>query len=466
MFLPFFGLKDNPFKLSFDVNSLFFGKHHEEALAHLRYAVAEGEGFTVITGAKGVGKSTVCRAFLETLKGAAAVAFLSSPIPGPRELLQRMNRSFGIATSAQTTPELIDALNGFLMRARVDGKKVVVLIDDAQVLDPAVLEQIRLISNLETTREKLIQIVLIGEPVLAQLLNSHRLRQMGQRVSVRYEIGMLTSEETAAYVQHRLSVASAGPPTRFSRKAIREIHRYTRGNPRRINIACGAILAAAFKAQQKEITGELTHAVLEDLKHRDGGSASTAEPRRWPSWALACAALLILGAAAIFALRPAPDPPAVEAPEAPGAPPQAAAPPLPEEEPAPPPAPASEVASPDPTPLVEDLPAVPPVAVIEDSPAAPAELPPASSSAEETPVMTHSVQIGAYLRSENAQKVADRFAAKGYPAKVAQTTDPGGRTWYTVRIGDHPSRQAAQTHANEFSSREKMESVVRPYGAY
>jgi general secretion pathway protein A len=465
MFLPFFGLKDNPFKLTFDVNSLFFGKHHEEALAHLRYAVAEGEGFTVITGLKGVGKSTVCRAFLEAVKGDAAVAFLSSPIPGPRELLQRMNRSFGIATRAQTTPELIDALNGFLMQARVDGKKVVVLIDDAQVLEPAVLEQIRLISNLETTREKLIQIVLIGEPVLAQLLNSHQLRQMGQRVSVRYEIGTLTSAETAAFIQHRLRVASAGPPARFSLEAIRKIHRYTRGNPRRINIACGAILTAAFKAQQKEITGELAHAVLEDLKHRDGGSASAAAPRRWPSWALACAALLLLSAAAIFALRPAPDPPPAEVPEAPGAPPQAEAPPLPEGS-EPPPSPVSEVATPDPTPPVEDRPAAPPVAVIEDSPAAPADLPPVPSSAEEAPVMTHSIQIGAYLRSENAQKVADRFAAKGYPAKVTQTTDPGGRTWYTVRIGDHPSRQAAQTHADEFSSREKMESVVRPYGAY
>jgi general secretion pathway protein A len=486
MYLPFFGLKDNPFKLTFDVNSLFLGKHHEEALAHLRYAVAEGEGFTVITGAKGVGKSTVCRAFIEPLRGQDAVAFLSSPITEPKELLQRLNRSFGIPASAQTLPDLTDALNGFLMQARVDGRKAVLLIDDAQVLEPSVLEQIRLISNLETTREKLIQIVLIGEPALAQLLNSHQLRQMGQRVSVLYEIGGLTAEETAAYIQHRLSVASEGPPMRFSREAIREVCRHARGNPRRINIACAAMLSAAFKARQKEISGELAHAVVEELRHLDGATVGRPGPRRWPAWSLAAGSLVLLAALALFALRPATAPPVpAPLPEPVATEPQAPAAPLPKEPPSPPQPPVEIVsaapsapAAAGPVPPADEGPAsatasaeaaaaMPPAPDSADSDAPPAsEPPPASEEVAKPPAMTHSVQIGAYLRAENAQKVADQFTAKGYAARVTQTTDPSGRAWHTVRIGDHPNRQDAQTQANEFRDREKRESVVRPYGAY
>jgi general secretion pathway protein A len=275
MFLQFFGLKDNPFKLTFDLNGIFIGKHHEEALAHLRYAAAEGEGFTVITGLNGMGKSTVCRFFVESINNSASVAFLSSPIPGPTELLQRMNRSFGIAVGAQTAHELTGALNRFLMQERIAGRKVIVFIDDAQILSPAVLEQIRLISNLETTRDKLIQIVLVGEPELMQLLNSHQLRQMGQRVSVRYEIGPLSLDETAAYIQHRLSLASTGAPLQFRREAVRKIFRHAGGNPRRINIACSTMLAAAFKLGQKEMTGELAQAVIRDLRILEGRSVGT-----------------------------------------------------------------------------------------------------------------------------------------------------------------------------------------------
>jgi general secretion pathway protein A len=476
MYLPFFGLKDNPFKLAFDVNSLFFGRHHEEALAHLRYAVAEGEGFIVITGAKGVGKSTVCRAFLESLKAGATAAFLASPIPGPMELLQRMNRSFGVPADGRSAHELTDALNGFLMQARVAGKKVVVFIDDAQVLEPAVLEQVRLISNLETTHEKLIHIVLIGEPALMQLLNSHALRQMGQRVSVCYEIGPLTAEETAAYIQHRLSIAAAGaPPPRFSRDALREIFRHARGNPRRINIACGAILSAAFKSRQKEISGALAHAVVAELRQLDAGAAGRPAARRFPAWAPAGALLLCLAAAAIFALRPAPPPPPAAGPEAApeivGAPaavePAAAvsaAPEAPVEAPA-----GSDSISAGPAPPVagaDSLTPPPEAAAAVPAPAEPQAPPPASPEAVAEAPMTHSVQVGAYLHPDNAQQVATYLAGKGYPARVLKVTDDRGRAWYTVRIGDHPNKRAAQAQAEEFTEREQKQSVVRPFGAY
>lgn len=449
MLQQFFGLKDNPFKQTFDPAYLFMGRHHEEAMAHLRYAVAEGEGFTVITGVHGVGKSTVCRAFAESLKGAAAFAFLSSPIDGPRDLLQRMNRSFGISADPAAYRELIHALNGFLMRQRMAARKVAVFIDDAQTLSAEALEQVRLISNLETTREKLIQIVLIGEPELMQLLNSHKLRQMGQRVSVCYEIGALTADETAAYLQHRLSVASTGPPVRFRREAVRHIFRHARGNPRRINIACSSILSEAYKMRQKEVTGELAQAVIRDLDRLEAKGVAGSGRWRRPAWALASAGLLLFGAAAFFAIRPSPAPPAparvvAELPPLPAAALAAEASPPPQE--AEPSRPVTPVAVPLPPPA----PAPKPVLPAASKPAA----------------MTHSVQVGAYLYLENAQQVAAQLNAKGYSARILKVTDAKGRLWHTVRIGDHPSRQAAQAQAEGFRRREQQQSVVRPFGTF
>lgn len=451
MFLQFFGLKDNPFKLTAAGKGLFLGQHHEEALAHLRFAIAEGEGFTVITGQNGVGKSTICRALVESLQGSATVAFLSSPIAGPRELLQRMNRSFGIAADAQSTHGLIDGLNRFLMRERVARRRVVVFIDDAQILAPAVLEQIRLISNLETTREKLIQMVLVGEPALMQLLNSHQLRQMGQRVSVHYDIGPLTIDETAAYIQHRLSVVSTGPPVRFSREAVRKIFRYARGNPRRINIVCSRMLETAFKARMKEMTGELADSVIRVLDQLEGRHATGPVLAGWPIRAMALGGLLLLGAAAFWMFRPAPLRPLPE-PTAFGHHDAVASAP-------------EELSLPEPR-------AVDAAAVVTEPPAAanPAAASPEPrmepASAVKKTAMTHSVQIGAYLQVENAQQATSRLKAKGYAARIVEIKDAGGRTWHTVRIGDHPSHQAAQAQADEFSRRERQQSVVRPFRGY
>jgi len=325
MFLKFFGLKDSPFKLVFDPACLFMGRHHEEAAAHLRYAVAEGEGFTVITGDRGVGKSTLCRVFAGSVAAEAEAAFISGPVATARELLQRISREFGVRSEGETTKDLIDALNEFLMQQRVAGRKVVVFIDDAQALAPEVLEQVRLISNLETTRDKLIQMVLIGEPELMKLLGSRELRQMGQRVSVCYEIGPLTEAETAAYIQHRLSLASAGPPVRFEPAAVHRIFQHSGGNPRRINIAGNAVLSAAFKAGQKEIDAGITQAALrvEQRDDRAGAPVAMAGHRK-RVWAAAAGCGVLLAAAAAFvALRPAGERPALPAETEVSAPPAA-----------------------------------------------------------------------------------------------------------------------------------------------
>jgi general secretion pathway protein A len=311
-----------------------------------------------------------------------------------------------------------------------------------------VLEQVRLISNLETTREKLIQIVLIGEPALMQVLNSVQLRQMGQRVSVCYEIGPLTLAETAAYIQHRLNAASAEASVRFSREAVREIYQHTGGNPRRINIACSSIMTAALKTQQKEITGGLAQAVIQDRNRLNGEGITASSPQHWPALALASAGLLLLAAAAFFTFRPAPAPLAPAAVFAKLPPPATDVP----ENPAPLPGRDYHAAS------------VPPAAVPLVQP--PSEPKPELPEGSKPAAMTHSVQVGAYAQLENARQMAAQLNAKGYSARVVEITNTKGRAWHTVRIGDHPNRQAAQDQADAFSRREQKPSVVRPFGKF
>jgi type II secretory pathway predicted ATPase ExeA/cell division protein FtsN len=453
MLLQFFGFKDNPFKLAPDPAYLFLGRYYEEALAHLRYAVTEGEGFTAITGARGIGKTTICRAFLDTLGDGTAAAFISSPVSSPGDLLRRINTALGIPCAAATLKGLIDPLNDFLMRQKLAGKKVVVFIDDAQGLGLEVLEQIRLISNLETTREKLIQIVLVGEPGLMTQLNSHELRQMGQRVSVRYEIGPLSPDETAAYIQHRVSVASTGSPVEFEPAALRHVFHYSRGNPRLIHAACQAALTAAFAAREKTVTAASAQAAVMGLAAADGKDPNRRRRRRALGWAVAGGGVIVLAAAAFFAL------PGLEG------------------------RPASEKAIPEQADLAApaETAARPPVSVSAEAvvastgadPGTDSSAPPpapgekaVSAAKGSAPRMTHSVQVGAYLVPENARKQVEQLGAKGYPAQIFEAKDSRGRTWYAVRIGDYPSSAAARRQADEFTRRELAPSVVRPAGGF
>jgi general secretion pathway protein A len=446
MFLKFFGLNDNPFKMVFDPAYIYMGRHQEEALAHLRYAVDEGEGFTVIIGEQGVGKSTLCRIFAESLNANAKSAFISEPVSTAGDLLRRINRQFGLDAEGRAAKELIDSLNEYLMRQRVAGKKVVVFIDDAQALAPEVLEQVRLISNLETTRDKLIQLVLIGEPELLDLLSSRALRQMGQRVSVRYTVGRLSETETSAYIHHRLTRASAGSPLRFDPAVVRLVFSQSAGNPQKINMSCAALLAAAFKAGTKTIDLKFARSILQGAERQTGQSPAPQAPGRrrlnFRFWG-GVGGVLVAFLASVFILRSTREPPIV--PEEKGALQQPAewVPPVP--------APPAAVAPSD----TEPPPAAP-VAVSQ-----PVEEIPAPPAREPEPRMTHFVQVGAFLQPENAQSVMARLSAKGYPAQIHNFTDSRGRAWLTVRIGNHPSRQAAQAQADEFKRREQMEAVVR-----
>jgi general secretion pathway protein A len=455
MLLQFFGFKDNHFKLTPDPAYLFLGRHYEEALAHLRYAVTEGEGFTAITGERGIGKTTICRAFLDTLGDETIAAVISSPVASPGDLLRRINTALGIPGTADTLKGLIDPLNDFLMRQKPAGRKVAVFIDDAQSLGLEVLEQIRLISNLETTREKLIQIVLVGEPGLMTKLNSHELRQMGQRVSVSYEIGPLSPAETDAYIRHRVSVASTGSPVQFEPAAVRHLFHYSRGNPRLIHAACQAALTEAYGAREKTVTAAIAQAAVMGLAAADGKDPNRRRRRQALGWAVAGCGVILLAGAAFFALRgPEGRPPPEKAvPEQAGLAAPAQTAPLP-----PAPAPVEAVASSaGPDPAAGQDSAVPPPAPGEKA---------VSVAKGSAPRMTHSVQVGAFLVPENARKQVERLSAKGYPARIFEAKDSQGRSWYAVRIGDYPSSEAARRQADEFTRREQAPSLVRPSGGF
>jgi len=268
MYSNFFGFKERPFKLLPDPNYLFLSKSHEEALAHLKYTVEHGDGFVEITGEVGTGKTTLCRVFLDRLRDDTEAAYIFNPKLDEVQLLRAINDELGIDSSANNTKDLIDVLNAFLMQMKAAGKNVILIIDEAQNLSIDVLEQLRLISNLETTRSKLIQIILVGQPELAETLDSHELRQLGQRVTLSCYLAPLTFKETSAYIEHRLQIALTRPGRLFSKKALKEIYKYASGIPRLINIICDRALLIAYSRNQKKISGNIVRMAIRELWSR------------------------------------------------------------------------------------------------------------------------------------------------------------------------------------------------------
>ena len=269
MYKKFFGLKENPFKLVPNPSYLFLSKSHEEALAHLNYAVSNEDGFAKITGEVGTGKTTLCRAFLDYLDEKTEAAYIFNPKLTSLQLLKTVNQEFGIPSEADNTKDLIDLLNTFLIAGKARGKKVILLIDEAQNLSKAVLEQLRLLSNLETNQSKLLQIILVGPPELDLLLDSPGLRQLKQRISVSCRLQPLTLRETGAYIRHRIGVASRKPSILFPRGAVRKIYKFSKGIPRLVNIACDRTLLTAFSLGQNRLTGGIAHSAIGDLVSKE-----------------------------------------------------------------------------------------------------------------------------------------------------------------------------------------------------
>jgi general secretion pathway protein A len=265
MYEKFFNFKEKPFKLVPNPAYLYLSKNHEETLAHLNYALAEGDGFVEITGEVGTGKTTLCRAFLESLDPNTTAAYIFNPRLSPRQLIRAINDELGIKYDAEDTKDLIDKLNAFLIRKKARREKVILLIDEAQNLSRKVLEQLRLLSNLETNQEKLLQIILVGQPELGEILDAHELRQLSQRITLRYHLSPLDYKETAAYIRYRINIAAQNAKIKFSRSALRQIYKYSRGIPRVINIACDRSLLTAFGRNRHIISGSIARDTIKEL---------------------------------------------------------------------------------------------------------------------------------------------------------------------------------------------------------
>ena len=268
MYKNFFGFKERPFKLVPNPAYLFLSRSHEEAMAHLTYAMEHGDGFVEITGEVGTGKTTICRAFLESLDENTEAAYIFNPKLDSIQLIKAVNDEFGISSDADNIKDLIDTLNSFLIEKRAEGKNVILLIDEAQGLNKEVLEQLRLLSNLETTNHKLLQIILVGQPELGEKLDSRELRQLSQRISLSCRLIPLNYRETKEYIQHRINIASQKPGVKFTRTAYRYIYKYSRGIPRSINIVCGRALLTAFGLDQQRITGKIIRTSIKELAGR------------------------------------------------------------------------------------------------------------------------------------------------------------------------------------------------------
>ncbi|MGQ9659472.1 MAG: AAA family ATPase [Thermochromatium sp.] len=281
MYPKYFGLKEPSFSIAPDPHYLFLSDQHREALAHLLYGASESGGFVLLTGEVGTGKTTVCRAFLEQLPEGVDVALILNPVQSPNELLTNICEEFGIELprGKRSNKVLIDALNGFLLDAYANGRRPLLIIDEAQSLPRQALEQVRLLTNLETTKHKLLQIFLIGQPELRQLLQTKSLRQLDQRITARFHLTPLDLEETGEYIRHRLAVAGVDRPL-FTARAIRQIYEYSGGIPRLINILCDRALLGAYVTRGSQVDSEIVVTAAREVRGEVTNDPPPHRPRR------------------------------------------------------------------------------------------------------------------------------------------------------------------------------------------
>ncbi|MCK5706321.1 MAG: AAA family ATPase [Candidatus Aureabacteria bacterium] len=267
MYLEFYGLNEEPFNLTPDSNFLFLSEQHRKALSHLKYGIEQKKGFIALTGEVGSGKTTVCRALLKMLdKDKFETALILSSFVSANSMLKMINGDLGIYGGEKDKEAMIHSLNKFLFKQREKGKTVVVLIDECQNLNFEVLEQIRMLSNLETEKEKLIQIVLIGQPEFLEKLSSHELRQLNQRITVRAHLSPLKYHECRDYIMHRLKIAGSDGSLEFTEKAVKKIFNYCYGIPRRINVICDYALIVGYVDETRKITRLIVKKALKEIE--------------------------------------------------------------------------------------------------------------------------------------------------------------------------------------------------------
>jgi general secretion pathway protein A len=307
MYTHFFNLKQSPFSIAPDPRYLFMSERHREALAHLLYGIGSGGGFVLLTGEIGAGKTTVCRCFMEQIPENCKLGYIFNPKLSVEELLLSICDEFGVelppqGAGAVSVKAYVDAINAYLLASHAQAKNNVLIIDEAQNLSAEVLEQLRLLTNLETSERKLLQIILIGQPELRTMLARPELEQLAQRVIARYHLGSLSEAETGTYIEHRLTVAGATAIAPFPRKLMRLVHSLTKGVPRRINLLCDRALLGAYVENQPQVTKTiLKRAASEVFAGQDAVAAATgarAGVARWPLVAAGVAAGVLISALA------------------------------------------------------------------------------------------------------------------------------------------------------------------------
>jgi general secretion pathway protein A len=298
MYISFFGLSERPFAITPDPRYLYLSERHAEALAHLLYGINESGGFIQLTGEVGTGKTTVVRTLLSRVPHHADVAVILNPRVTPVEFLLTICEELGLPIAdadRDSVKQMVDALNQRLLSAHAEGRRIIVIVDEAQNLSAETLEQVRLLTNLETPTQKLLQIILIGQPELRELLDRNDLRQLAQRITGRYHLMPLSRDETQGYVRHRLRVAGAAGEI-FTAGALREVHRVTSGIPRVINVTCDRALLGAYTQETRKVTAALVRR-----------AASEAYGRRfapgWLGWTAGVIIAVGIAAAAIVGWR-------------------------------------------------------------------------------------------------------------------------------------------------------------------
>ena len=422
----YFGFAEKPFSLTPDPKYLYRSSSHGNAFELLQYAIRRREGFVVITGDIGTGKTTLCRAVLDQLDRRTFTALVLNPFLSEEDLLRVILQDFGVVSREEikrgrlagvSKQELIETLNEFLLSLQPIGAGALLIIDEAQNLPLQTLEQIRILSNLETDKEKLLQIVLVGQPNLRGLLRTPALRQLDQRVSIRFELNPLSIDETAAYIGHRLTVAGGGSVT-FTARAISAVYRYSGGIPRLINLLCDRSLLGAFAERTNQVTHSIVGAAAASLElSRVSGTSWLSMRRRWALMAGALAIAIASTAAYAAISQPRRATTLREAPVVQDASPAQAAP-----------IPAAPVAAP---------PVTATTGVVPAEPAAPAVPAPA-------PSRTYSIVVGSFRHRAEADSLARNLVALGLDERVIRVrlVTAGSGAWHQVLAGPFAEAEA------------------------
>jgi general secretion pathway protein A len=422
----YYGFTEKPFSLTPDPKYLFKSQSHASAFELLQYAIRRREGFVVVTGDIGTGKTTLCRAILEQLDRRTFTALILNPFISEEDLLRLILQDFGVVSRDEikrgrlarvTKQELIDTLNDFLISLQPIGASALLIIDEAQNLPLQVLEQIRILSNLETDKDKLLQIVLVGQRNLKDLLKSPEVRQLDQRISIRYELTPLNREETAAYISHRLAIAGGSAAVSFAPGALDQVHRYSGGIPRLINLLCDRALLGGYSARTARITPQIVATAAETLELRAPG-------RTLPDW-MRRHALPFAAGLAVMALIAGGTYAAVQLQDG-----RAAAAPLE--------AGASTPASPDPSPGPVEAPSQAPPSGPSAAAAQGSPTPPAAVAGR------YSVVVASFRQANEAGQLVAELSRQGFRASISRIDTAARGVWHQVRVGPYAGLDEAR----------------------